>query len=483
MSSQFRNFETPSRFKGRTGLQIFVDRFYREGPPPEPIPGRILKEWSDSTPNWQPDSNGIYQNDYFYGGNLRGITVKLDYIKENGFDLIYLSPIGLSGTSHHYEPTDQLQIDPWIGTWEDFQELCREAHKRDILIVPDLVFNHMGVKSPIFQAALTNSSSKYHDWFERKNGNPVFWGGFDNMPQCNKLNPDYQEYACSVAAHYVKMGADGIRLDLGENFPYEFMRKFRKEVKSVNPEVLIVNEMWGFDNHRTVPQLDGMQADSVMNYPLADAIIRWVRYGNDAHFCYNIGEIMKYLKQAQEVLWNFLDSHDTPRAINMLVGDGILQDPYRGACWDIEGPWRHDGWFDTYAFRKWELEHDHIDMEKARQSLILASTIQYFMPGIPIVFAGTEVGVTGYKDPFNRKPYPWSNPDQEILGHYRALGELRRNNRDFFSEAGDVRVEASYWHMKITRKNSFGEMTLNISRGDPNERKIEWGMNVSKQKI
>ena len=116
MNSQIKEFHTPNRFKGRTGLQIFVDRFFRSGSPPKPIEGRILKEWSDVTPNWGPDKDGEYQNDYFYGGNLKGIIAKLDYIKETGFNLIYLSPIGLSETSHHYEPIDQLQIDPWIGT-------------------------------------------------------------------------------------------------------------------------------------------------------------------------------------------------------------------------------------------------------------------------------------------------------------------------------------------------------------------------------
>lgn len=465
MQSQIRHFETPKRFKGRTGLQIFVDRFYREGAPPEPMEGRILKDWNDPIPNWEPDSNGEYQNDYFYGGNLKGITVKLDYIRANGFNLIYLSPLGLSETSHHYEPIDQLQIDPWIGTWEDFQELCEEAHKRDILIVVDLVFNHMGVKSPIFQEALNNPYSKYHDWFEwDKNGNPVFWGGFTNMPQCNKYNPNYQDYACYVALHHINMGADGIRLDLGENFPQVFMRKFRKEVKAENPEVLIVNEAWGFDNHREKPQLDGTQADSVMNYPLADAIIRWVRYGNAAHFSYNVGENLKYPKEAQDVLFNHLDTHDTPRVLDLLEAEGILEDPYQGACWDIEGPWRHGNWFDTYGFRSWEFMHDNIDMDEAFAKLTTAVIIQYFMPGIPIVFAGTEVGVTGYKDPFNRKPYPWDNPNDKILKYYRRLGRLREENREFFSETGDIEINVSHEDLKIVRRNSHGERILHVSR-------------------
>lgn len=479
MQSQINHFETPKRFKGRTGLQIFVDRFYREGAPPEPMEGRELKDANNPIPNWQPDENGVYQNSYFYGGNLRGITAKLDYIKENGFDMIYLSPFGRSNTYHHYEPEDQLQIDPWIGTWEDFQVLCEEAHKRDILIAVDLVFNHMGVTSPIFQNALKSPNSRYRDWFEwNLDGTPVYWGGFDNMPQCNKYNNEYQEYACHVAVYYIKMGADAIRLDLGENFPPVFMRKFRKVVKAVNPEVLIVNEAWRFDNHREFPQLDGTQADSLMNYPLGDAILRWVRYGNAAHFRYNFGEILRYPKQAQDVLWNFLDSHDTPRAANLLVAERILEDPYQGACWDIEGPWKHPGWFDTYGFRKWELEHDNVNKREAFEKLALASTIQYFVPGIPVVFAGTEVGVPGYKDPFNRKPYPWHNLDERILEHYRYLGEFRRKYRQFFSEAGDIQMEISNECMRITRRNSFGEMTLSVVR-NTEERKAAWGITVA----
>lgn len=464
------DFKTPYRFKGRTGIQIFPDRFYREGAPPEPIPGRILKDWDDPIPNWEPDSNGVYQNNYFYGGNLKGITVKLDYLKDMGFNLIYLNPLGKSETSHHYEPTDQLEIDPWLGTWDDFKELCREAHKRDILIVVDLVFNHMGVQSQIFQAAV-DPNSIYHDWFEwDEHGEPVFWGGFTNMPQTNKFNPDFQDYVCKVSVHYIKMGADGIRNDLGENFPSVLLRKQREAVKSIEPEALIVNEMWGLDNHREFPQIDGTQVDSVMNYPLADAIIRWVRYGNDAHFRYNIGEILKYPKEAQDVLWNHIDTHDTPRAGTMLVANGILEDPYQGAAWDIEGPWRHGKWFDTYGFRYWELEHEGIDMDEVFAKLCLASTIQYIMVGIPIVYAGTEVGVIGYKDPFNRKPYPWKNINERIQKHYRNLGKMRELNREFFADSGELSMSCFYNNMEITRQNERGRLTTYMIRNPANSK-------------
>jgi glycosidase len=214
-----------------------------------------------------------------------------------------------------------------------------------------------------------------------------------------------------------------------------------------------------------------------MNYPLADAIIRWVRYGNDAHFRYNVGEILKYPRHAQDVLWNHLDTHDTPRVINELVGDGILQDPYQGQCWDIEGPWRYPGWFDTYGFRHWELEHDYIDMDEAFGKLSMASAIQYFMPGIPIVFAGTEVGLSGYKDPFNRKPYPWGNINQEILKHYKHIGEFRKAHKVLFSNAEEIHINCFHDYMEITRSNEYGKMTMYLNRNSADPKR-SWTVNV-----
>ena len=148
----------PDKFIGRTGYQIFVDRFYRKGEPPMPIKGRKIKNWDDTIPDWKPDIDGKYTNLYFYGGNLKGIIEKLGYIKELGFNLLYLSPISKTVSSHHYDVEDQREIDPWIGTWEDFNLLCKIAHERDILICVDLVFNHMGINSKFFQEVLSNNN-------------------------------------------------------------------------------------------------------------------------------------------------------------------------------------------------------------------------------------------------------------------------------------------------------------------------------------
>lgn len=457
----------PERFKGRIGYQIFVDRFFRLGPSPEQMPGRILKDWSDATPNWWPDEDGEYRNSYFYGGNLRGIISKMDYLGNMGFDLLYLSPISYTQTSHHYDVGDQRVIDPWIGTWEDFKELCNVAHARGKLICVDLVFNHMGSGSKFFQEALKNPNSRYHQWFEwDSQGNPVYWFGFKDLPQCDKRNLDYQEYVFEVCELYLKRGADGIRLDLGENFPPEFMRRLRKRVKSINPEALIVSEMWDLAIHKENPQIYGDQVDSVMNYPFSDAICRWIHYGNEKHLEYTWQELSKYPKAVRSVLWNFIDSHDTPRAMNMLTGEGMLEDPFAGRIWDIEGPWRKHDSFDTFAFREWEAKMDSsFDLEVARKRLMLASLLQYFEEGIPMVYYGAEVEVTGYKDPHNRKPYPWDK-FPVLWNHYRGLGIFRKTHQDILSDAETVEHRETSSTILKVRKNGNGALILVLNRSN-----------------
>lgn len=455
----------PERFKGRVGYHIFVDRFCKYGKDPQVILGRKTKKWEDSVPDWWPDADGEYRNEYFYKGNLQGIIHQLDYIQSLGVGIIFLSPISHTFTNHHYDVCDQRIIDPYIGDWNDFRKLCENAHKKDILIGVDLVFNHMGAKSDYFKEAL-KGNEKYKPWFEwDKNGNPIFWYNFKDMPQCNKLDKDYQNYTFSVADMYIENGVDAIRLDLGEILPKEFMINFSNHVKSKNPQILIESEMWDLANHRDNPQIYDGQVDSIMNYPLADAIIRWVRWGNFKHFNYTLNEINKYPTDAQDVLWNLLDSHDTPRLPTMLVGEGMCQDPYKGRIWDIEEPFRNTNGMDTYRFRKWEIDHDYIDIEKSIDLQEEASLIQYLCKGIPVIFAGTEAGLYGYKDPNNRKPFPWAHEVKKLQQHYQKLGIMKRENKDILKD-GECCVEVDSELFKITRKNKYGIVLGIVNRGN-----------------
>lgn len=459
---------TPEQFKGRIGYFIFVDRFCRGNESPlNPVEGRILKDWEDSVPNWWPNEKGEYPNNYFYGGDLQGITRRLSYLKMLfGVDLLYISPISKTPSSHHYDVDDQHVIDPWIGSWEDYKRMCDKAHSLKMLVCQDLVFNHMGAYSKIFQEALNNPNSHYHNWFEwGKNGEPIFWYGIKEMPQCNKLNHEYQEYVLSVVETYLKAGADGIRLDLGEHLPRELMYKIMDKAKSINPDVLIVSEMWDLATENGNRQIFDGEAHSVMNYPLGDAICRWLRYGNYMHFEYTVKELAKYPKQVQDVLWNFLDSHDNPRLANLLVAPGMQQDPFKGRLWRMEDSFMlPNGQCDTYAFRKFEAENDgKFDLSRAYELSKMASLMQYVMPGNPIIYYGTEVGLTGYKDPWNRKPYPWDNVNEDMLEHYSRLGRLRKKNEDILRDGSlDFYVDSK--KAVIRRKKDGEEIEVSIYR-------------------
>ena len=453
----------PKRFKGRIGYQIFVDRFCRDGPEIPFVEGRRIKFWDDFIPDWQPDQDGEYRNEYYYCGNLEGITEKLDYFSELSINLLYLSPISKTNTNHHYDVGAQGEIDSYIGNWDNFSELCNKAHERDILIAVDLVFNHMGAKSEFFQRALAGDE-KYRNWFEwDENGNPVYWYGFKDMPQCNKLDESYQEYVCKIVEKYISHGADCIRLDLGEILPKEILLKIKETARKINPEVLIVSEMWDFALFRNNPQIYDGQVDSVMNYPFSDAIIRWVRYGNYLHFNECIKNLSKYPSEVQDALWNSIDTHDTPRALNMIAGKGMLENPFKGHVWDIEGPWRKSNGFDTYAFRQWELENDYCLNDEAIKKLKLAVLIQYMSKGIPMTFYGTEVGISGNKDPFNRKPYPWG---REIIGlkqFYARLGKIRIACKDILAD-GDMYTYANDKILEIVRRSEAGIIVVLLNR-------------------
>src|SRR5574344_423548 len=166
---------------GRTAYQIMPDRYYRsvrsssdisenDDDPIEfcikhelideattkekhsrKIGYRVLKDWDDRNPDWKPNESGEYLNDYFYGGNLKGIADRLSYIADLGFDMIYLTPIEESNSYHHYDVGNHMKIDPWLGTWSDFKYLCNKAKSMGIVVIVDLVFNHTGIHSVYFQ--------------------------------------------------------------------------------------------------------------------------------------------------------------------------------------------------------------------------------------------------------------------------------------------------------------------------------------------
>lgn len=440
------------KWLGRTAYQIIPDRFFRKGAKLKPIEGRVLKKWNDSQPNWKPNEYGVYENNYFYGGNLKGIMAKLEYLKLLGFDMIYLTPIELSSNYHHYDVGDQSTIDPWIGDWDDFSDLCKKAHELDILVMVDLVFNHTSTKSKYY------NDPRYASWYKKdEEGQQIFWWNFLDMAEVDTQNKDYQETMLAVTESYLNYGADGIRLDLGENLSKEFLLNLQK-VKKKHPQALVVGEMWGIATDKEDPKILDGQLDSVMNYPTADAILRWTRYGNTERFSNTFEKIEGYPEDVKNVLLNNVGTHDTPRTITMLVGDKMSEN--KDFIWDIEEHWRHGENFDTYAFRKYENENAEVDRIHHMIGEMLtkvALTIMYCLPGIPCVFYGTEIGETGYKDPFNRKPYNWKIENKDMTEFVSRLGTFRKANKDILATGQAKIIKCDKNILILDRFNEKGQ--------------------------
>lgn len=422
---------------GRTAYQIMPDRFCRDCDIKINSKSRLLKDWNDRMPNWEPDSDGVYRNNYFYGGNLKGIESKLEYLKKLGFDMLYITPISKSSTYHHYDVEDHFEVDSFIGTWDDFIALSNKAKEFGILIVVDLVFNHTGVKSKYFK------NPNYTDWYKKDtNGNQQYWWGFGDLPECNTFSKSYQDAMTQVVYKYLEAGANGIRLDLGANLPAEFLYAIQV-VKEKYPNTIFIGEMWEIATDREDSKIFDNQLDSVMNYPMSDAILRWTRWGKAEHFKYNFDRVYKeYPDYVKNILLNNIATHDTPSAITMLVGDKMNDNVFDKRIWDIEAPWLNCGMFDTFKFREYEAEHDILDEQKysyGKKLLKIALAILYIIPGIPCVYQGTEVADCGYKDPFNRKPYPWKKKETEIQDFIKKLGKYRKDNRDIL-ESGEARI-------------------------------------------
>lgn len=476
--------ENFKKWLGRTAYQLIPDRFYRGDLSIEQLPGRILKDWNDRMPNWQPNEEGEYENNFFYGGNLRGVTEKLDYLKSLGFDMIYMTPVEESASYHHYDVGDQEKIDPWLGSWDDFRNLCKKAHALGMLIMVDLVFNHTGIHSKYF------SDPKYHDWYEydKTTGEHKFWWNFKTMPMCDKENKSYQEAMKNVCKLYLKNGADGIRLDLGEDLPRNFLYAIQ-EVKKEYPQCIFVGEMWGCaipddeEQRKNSKIIDG-ELDSVMNYPISDAILRWVRWGRSEHFAYYFNEVYnKYPESVQNILLNNIGSHDTPMTITMLAGEMMNNDVLsQDKIWDIEGPWRHGQYFDTYGFRNFEAENDRLpdyDFYKGKQYAKIALAIMYSLPGIPCVFQGTEIAETGYKDPFCRKPYDWDRDEKDMRYFVKCLGDFRKENSDVLSSGRVILLRIDSDVMCFERYAS-GKKLIFIANRSSREIEVDVGYGFGK---
>ena len=456
------DFRTPETFKGKVFYQIFPDRFC-EGVEnkPMPFPDRIYQADKHAEPFWQPNETGGHLNEDYFGGDLKGIQLKLPYLHEMGVDYLYLNPIFEAHSNHRYNTADYLNVDPLLGTNEEFETLCTEAKKYGIGIVLDGVFSHTGSDSRYFNregrygegGAYRDPNSPYRSWYDfdpKYKGGYRSWWGFETLPEVEEEDPSYGNFVCGkggVIDTWLGLGASGFRLDVADELPDDFIEKIRAAVKAHGEDKLLIGEVWedattkeAFDHRRTY--LRGHGLDATMNYPFRNAAVAFAR-GEDASA---VGEqIMSicenYPKPALDCAMNFLSTHDTERGITAIAGE-----PANGR--------------DRYWQSKRMIPGDRID--DALRRVLLAYAMLYTLPGVPCVYYGDEIGMQGYRDPFNRAYFDWNSTERRLRVPLTNLARLRRSC-DAFDGGSMELVEASadVLHYRRVGKEQTAEIILN----------------------
>lgn len=375
-------FQAPEWAKSAVFYQIMPERFANGDTSNDPDD---VAPWGDKP-----------TRENFFGGDLQGIIDHLDYLEDLGITAIYLTPIFEAPTNHKYDTTDYMKVDPHFGDKELLKKLVEEAHSKGIRIVLDAVFNHIGSNSPQFKDVIEKGEhSKYADWFhinefpvQVKDDKPNYdaFGFFAEMPKLNTANPETREYLLNIAEYWLKeLGMDGWRLDVANEIDHRFWKEFRARIKAINPDAYIIGENW----NDSLRWLHGDQFDSVMNYPLSDRLIEFMKSDDmDAQTFseYISSLLMRYPQQANEVLFNLLASHDTARLLTQLGGD------------------------------------------KRKLKLTVAFLLTF--TGTPCIYYGDEIGLAGENDPDCRKCMIWEEDrqDRELYQTYKQLIRLRKEH-------------------------------------------------------
>ena len=433
-----KNYSTPSWLKGTIMYQIFPDRFAKGGKVPCRNDVQMNNDWYDGIPQYVDKPTDKLLNNMFFGGTLYGIVDKLDYLESLGVNCIYLNPIFKAYSNHKYDTGDYMQVDEMFGGDEALLQLVEECKKRDIHIILDGVFNHTGDNSLYFNkygdydsvGAYQSKDSKYYKWYNFMEWNDTYesWWGIDILPRINCDEPSYNEFINGkdgVVRKYLNMGVSGWRLDVVDELSDDFVKNLRAAAKDENKDAMIYGEVWEdavtkISYGKLREYFWGKEIDSVMNYPLKNAIIDYLLYSNADILYYSMQRLYNhYPKCSLDVLMNILGTHDTKRILTVLAGSPLDKASNR---------------------EKSVAKLTNEERSFAKKRLTLAVCILMTMPGVPCIFYGDEAGMEGYDDPFNRRPYPWGMEDKEIVGCYRRFAAARLSSHVYAE--GDYRCLA-----------------------------------------
>lgn len=415
---------TPDWVKSTIWYQIMPDRFARGSNFKND--GRF-KEWADmSHPHWRD----------IFGGNLKGITEKLPYLKELGIGGIYMTPIFKSPSNHKYDTIDYTCIDPDFGTEDDMKELVSNAHEYGIRIMIDAVFNHSSRDFFAWKDVQKKAEkSKYYDWFfiNKPDFDPEkystedarfysfsFWAG---MPKLNTNNPEVRRYFTDLTCYWAKeWNIDGIRFDVGDEISHTFVKQLNSSLKEIKPDIYLLGEIW----NDSLGWVTSREYDAVMNYPFCGCVNDF--FGNEKldtqqlmymlNYCLSI-----YPEQVTQVLFNFLDTHDTERAIDSCKNEDVLL-----------------------------------------QKLTFLLT----MPGTPCIYYATEIAMHGKETMYNRQCMPWDKIEagsyEHMISEVRKLTALRNGIRAL--SQGSVQHIISKDHPRLVGYIRDGRICVYLNAGD-----------------
>ena len=425
---------SPEWYREAVFYQIFVDRFYNgneHGAILSPKKNSfIYATWEDS-PIYIKDPQGNIVRWDFFGGNLKGVIAKLDYLKELGITGLYLNPVFEARSNHKYDTGDYMKIDPMFGDEAVFRQLIEESEKRGIKIILDGVFNHAGADSIYFnklgtypeKGAYQGRDSKYTDWFMFNNYPEDYecWWGVKDLPNLNENNSEYRRFICGkggVIDKWTKTGIGGWRLDVADEISDGFIRDIRTSMSEADSDTVLIGEVWEDASNKIAygqrrRYLLGDELHGTMNYPLKDNLIAYLNGSISARDLYMRMMSLKenYPKEAFYSAFNSMGTHDTRR-----------------------------------------IRTEIPDMDKLRAAVTILMT----MPGVPCVYYGDEAGMTGERDPYNRGPYPWGREDAELQKHYKDLIALRHSSDAFTSGDYIPFYQGNlYGYLRIGRKESY----------------------------
>jgi cyclomaltodextrinase len=435
------SFAPPDYLHDGIMYQIFPDRFHRSKMPQSKRKNLFLHENWDDLPLVNPDPrNGDNFATDFFGGDLDGIRQKLPYLKNLGISIIYLNPIFKARSNHRYDTGDYLDIDPLLGDQEALTHLCEAAEAMGIRIMLDGVFSHTGEDSIYFNrygrydslGASQSKDSPYYPWYQFSDYPDKYacWWGIHTLPEVNKNNASYRAFIMGpdgVARHWIKAGISGWRLDVADELPVSFLKELRHTVKTEKKDAAILGEVWEDASNKVAygqmrSYVLGDTLDSVMNYPLREALIGFFTHEISAPL------LVRRIRSLQEnypvpffyATMNLVGSHDRARILNLLVKQDYAHLPHRK-----RGGHRLPPELRALATQR---------LRKLMQAVIA-------MPGMPSLYYGDEAGMEGAADPFCRGTFPWGREDQETMAIHQEAFKLRRERPVLRKGSFDISYE------------------------------------------